>query len=466
METRAQLASGRPSARPLCVLVAGAGVAGLEALLALRALAGSRVDVTLLAPESEFRYRQLSVAAPFERGTPVGFNIDEITRDLGAHHRRGELASVDVDAHIARTRAGTEISYDLLLLATGIGTIDSLPGALIFRGFDEAEPFRDILAGVEAGEISRLAFAVPKRAAWPLPAYELALMTAEHVRGSEDRPELMLVTSESRPLEVFGRRASDAVGDLLRLAGVEFVGGREVVAFECGRLALERREALAFDAVVALPEPAPLAIEGVPRDLTSGFIPTNSFGEVIGAPDLLAAGDATWFPVKQGGLAAQQADTAARTIAERAGASVLAEPFRPVLRGALMTSWGPRYLRRGPDGDSIAARSLLWWPPAKVAGRYLAPYLAQLSGDPSQAIASFRDLDPPPTDDPTVISTGHEDAVALALASAQADADEREFGRAVRWLKIAEDLDLKLPAGFEAKRVAWRSLAGGASRDR
>jgi hypothetical protein len=49
-----------------------------------------------------------------------------------------------------------------------------------------------------------------------------------------------------------------------------------------------------------------------------------------------------------------------------------------VLRGLLYTGGADRYLRHslaGGDGEGDVAAQPLWWPPAKVAGRYLAPYL-------------------------------------------------------------------------------------------
>ena len=93
-----------------------------------------------------------------------------------------------------------------------------------------------------------------------------------------------------------------------------------------------------------------------------------------------AAGDAIAFPVKQGGLAAQQAVAAAQAIAARAGADVHPEPFRPVLRGVLLTGRGKAWLRKdldSPEGE--AERHALFWPPTKIAGRYLSPYLAELA---------------------------------------------------------------------------------------
>jgi sulfide:quinone oxidoreductase len=47
------------------VLIAGSGVAAVECVLALRALAGARVDVELLAPAAELVQRPESVRTPF-----------------------------------------------------------------------------------------------------------------------------------------------------------------------------------------------------------------------------------------------------------------------------------------------------------------------------------------------------------------------------------------------------------------
>jgi sulfide:quinone oxidoreductase len=121
-------------------------------------------------------------------------------------------------------------------------------------------------------------------------------------------------------------------------------------------------------------------IPGIPCD-RDGFVPTDAFGRVRGLDDVLAAGDVTSFPIKQGGLAAAQAVAAAEAIAARAGADITPEPFRPVLRGLLLTGAQPRYLRtelRGGLGEtSVAQASPLWWPPGKIVGRYLGPFLAE-----------------------------------------------------------------------------------------
>ena len=123
------------------------------------------------------------------------------------------------------------------------------------------------------------------------------------------------------------------------------------------------------------------SIAGVPRD-AGGFMPVDAHGAVRGVADVYAAGDATDFPIKQGGLATQQADAIAEAIAARAGAPLEPAPFRPVLRGMLVTSEQPQYLEAdvAGTGGSRAADTPLWWPPLKVAGRHLAPFLAERFG--------------------------------------------------------------------------------------
>ena len=79
-------------------------------------------------------------------------------------------------------------------------------------------------------------------------------------------------------------------------------------------------------------------------------------------------------PLKQGGLATQQADVAAAAIAAAAGADVEAPAYRPVLRAMLLTGGRPRYLRRAAR-RGLAGDDAPWWPPHKIAGRELAPYL-------------------------------------------------------------------------------------------
>ena len=92
---------------------------------------------------------------------------------------------------------------------------------------------------------------------------------------------------------------------------------------------------------------------------------------------MFAAGDITGFPAKHGGIAAQQAEAAAQTVAARHGCAIAPEPFRPLLRGRLLTGAEDLFLERdiaGGSGDADAVRPA-WWPADKVSAPRLAPYL-------------------------------------------------------------------------------------------
>jgi CBS domain-containing protein len=252
---------------------------------------------------------------------------------------------------------------------------------------------RDVLGALERREATRVAFAVPWGAAWALPVYELALMTAAFLRSrGVDGVELSVVTPEPLPLELFGRPASDAVRELLDDAGIEFVGGVSPLAVEGDELRLVSGEVVPADRVVALPRLRGQRIDGLPQTV-EGFVPIDDHCAVVGADWVFAAGDVTTFPIKQGGIAAQQAVAAAEAIAVLAGATLVPHPFRPVLRGLLLTGAEPQYLRRdlsGGDQPDWASSAPIWWPPTKIVGRRLAPFL------PSRAEGvTDRDASPP-----------------------------------------------------------------------
>ena len=178
------------------------------------------------------------------------------------------------------------------------------------------------------------------------------------------------MTGEREPLELLGPAAGEAVRAALTRAGVELVTSAVAEEAVAGALQLEGGGWLPADVVVALPELVGPRIAGLPCD-ADGYVPVNEHGIVQGCVDVFAAGDVTAFPIKHGGLAAEQADAVAETIAARVGAIATPEPFRPVLRGLLMTGDAPLYLT-----TEAASTDPLWSPPGKIAGRYLAPFLA------------------------------------------------------------------------------------------
>ena len=367
------------------VLIAGGGVAALEAALALRELGADRLHVELLAPERSFWYRPLAVAEPFALGAVQQFELAKLAADAGAFFTLGELVSVDVTRQLAHTSPGGPAPYSALLIACGAVPEPAIPGALTFRGPADTARIEQLLAEIEAGEVQRVAFAVPAGAAWTLPLYELALMTASWLATRRiGGVELSVVTSENDPLEVFGPDPSAAVRSLLDERDIAVHTGVYAAKACPGELLLAGDGIVVCDRVVALPRLQGPRIGGIPQTV-EGFLPVDPHGRVTGTSHVYAAGDITTFPVKQGGIAAQQADAAAEAIAADAGVDVTPRPFRPVLRGLLLTGTESRFLRAELAADagrktSLASPIPLWWPPAKIAGRQLAPFLARLGG--------------------------------------------------------------------------------------
>lgn len=381
-----------PTGAPRHILIAGGGMAAIETLLALRHLAGDRVEIDLMAAAPDFVYRPLAVVEPFgHEARTHRLPLTSITRDHGAGHVYDNLVGVDADARRVQAASGAEFGYDTLVVATGARAAAALPGAVSFHGPTGAAAYREVLADLTAGRVRSLAFVVPPGRTWPLPLYELALMTAAWLweRGLPGTA-LALVTPEREPLEAFGPAAGDSVRDLLDRHGIDFQGGCEATSARGREIRLSGGRALPADAAVALPRLAGPGLPGLPCD-ADGFVPVDPHGRVAEAADVFAAGDAAGWPVKHGGLAAQQADAIAEAIAAAAGAPVRPTPFRPVLRGVLLAGDERVFLRsdsRAGRTRSAARLEPLWWPPAKVAGRYLAPYLEargiHVPADPAQ----------------------------------------------------------------------------------
>ena len=366
------------------VLIAGGGVAALEAALALRRLAADRVRIELLAPEARFWYRPLAVAAPFELGDVLHFELGAMAREIGADLTPGGLVGIDAWRHVAHTSKNTQIEYDMLLVACGALPMPAIPGALTFRGPADIELIGSVLRDLASASASSVAFVIPWGAVYSLPAYELALLTSAHIERLGVRGvEVSVVTPEEEPLQVFGPQASDAIRRLFADRGIALRTGTYASDVVDGTLRLIPDGAVEADRVVALARLKGAPLDGIPQTV-DGFVPVDAHCSVRGVADVYAAGDITSFTVKQGGIATQQADAAAEAIAAAAGADVEPARFRPVLRGMLLTGTRPRYLRRElafePELEPVATLEPLWWPPAKIVGRYLAPFLASFSG--------------------------------------------------------------------------------------
>jgi sulfide:quinone oxidoreductase len=383
------------------VVIAGGGVAALEAALALGHLAPDQTDVTVIAPNSEFVHRPMTVRKPFAYRNARRYPLAPIIRHAGAMLLCDELTRVDPAKRVVHTESGEEVHYDALLLALGARARPRYRHALTIDDRSLDQTLHGLIKDVESGDIASLAFVIPagtrplsrkaisrllakrtrprSRMAWPLPVYELALMAARRAHDMNIELDVSIITPEDAPLACLGPAASRGVVELLGRAGVDTITSAHAEVPRPGEVVInpgDRR--VQAERVIALPELYGPSVHGIPGG-EDGFIGINSYGLVDGAGPIFAAGDATEFTVKHGGIAAQQAYTAASTIAALAGARVTPEPFHPVIAGMLLTDRRPLYLTASMNGGHGFSSEITdiptWSPGTKIAAQYLAPYL-------------------------------------------------------------------------------------------
>jgi len=378
------------SSEALAVVIAGGGVAAVETALALRDAAGERVALTLVAPEPDFTLRALRTAEPFAADHVRRRPLRGLAERLGAELRIDTVAAVDDVRHVVELGSGATLDYDALVLATGARRRTAFARAVTFDGTEPVEAFGGLLADLEEGWSRSVAFVVPPGAGWTLPIYELALMTAAQARAMGADIRLTILTPERAPLGVFGTAASQAVARLLAERGIAFEGSVTATADADGAVRLQPGDrSVDAERIVALPIVEGRRITGVPAD-ERGFIPVDDHGRVTGLDDVFAAGDGTTFPIKQGGVACQMADAVAEALAAHAGARVQPRPFRPILRGHLLTPDGAAVLEhplRPGYGIGAAPALRLWSPAHKIEGRYLSAWLEEPGGQWSRPAA-------------------------------------------------------------------------------
>lgn len=362
------------------MLIAGGGVAGVEAALAVRELAGARAEVELRSPRREFVYRPFAVGEPYDVAHVLSYDMQQLAERCGASFRLDSIVAVDSGERQASTHDGERVPYDYMVVATGARMLWAVPGAVTFWGVADEGGLPELVEQLRAGELRSVAFTMPSGCSWGLPLYELALLAEQELtKAGVEGVRLTVATPEDAPLQVFGQRAGEQMAKMLEERGIETLTGVHPVKVEESRLQVAPHGELEADVVVSLPRLEGQRIEGVPHD-REGFVPIDEHCRAVGAERLFAAGDVTSFPVKQGGIATQQADVAAAAIAAELGAAVEAEPFDPVLRGVLWTGERPRYLYgrlSGGQGETSSFSDEPPWPEAegKVLGRYLTPFL-------------------------------------------------------------------------------------------
>jgi sulfide:quinone oxidoreductase len=368
------------------VVICGGGVAAIEGLLRLRRLAGTLVQLKLVAPNREFYYRPMAVAEPFGFGTVHRYPLKQIAADAEAEWLHDRLSGLDIAGRRAFTKAGGKLGYDALLLAVGARLSPASEHVTTLTDADAQAAFDGVVRQIDEGTCKSVAFILPEGPVWPLPLYEFALMTAERARrrGIEDLA-LTFVTSEPEPLDAFGPPASAVMRQRLQVAGIQLFTKAAAYVPDPNRI-LVQPQGVEFvtDRIVSLPLITGPGIEGPLGTGAPGFIPIDRRCAVPGTDGrVFAAGDVTAFPIKHGGLGAQQADIAAAGIARLAGAEVKDVTHEPVLRGKLLTGKAPLYLSGRLTSshtiDADVSERPPWPSDDKIVAEELGPYLETLT---------------------------------------------------------------------------------------
>ena len=279
------------------VLVAGGGVAGLEAIVALRAIAPGRFDIELVSPQRHVTCRSLSPGPPFLRATADRVELAAIAAQRDVRLTRDALELVEPDLHEVLTQGGARRSYDVLVLALGTKPAVSVEGAMAFRGLQD-------LAAITAAldTVTSVAYVASSTAMWTAPLYELAVQTTAWATDRRTALEVLVVTAE---------RVAGSLSTRLVEAGVGVVAEAVADRFSAGHLELADGRRIEAGLAVALPHLTCPMVRGMPSRSRGGYAVVDETGRVAGVADVYAIGDMTG----RRALAAEQAGAAAGAIA-------------------------------------------------------------------------------------------------------------------------------------------------------
>ena len=159
-------------------------------------------------------------ASPSPTPGPATTRLAEIARDLNIELRQDEFKWLDADEQMVHTLGVERIEYDALLLAMGAKTWPAFRHAITLDDSRLDDQLHGLIQDLEAGYLHSLAFVAPSRMPWPLPIYELALMTAQRAYDMNVDVSITLVTPEDAPLAVFGGKVSEKLQQVLEANGI------------------------------------------------------------------------------------------------------------------------------------------------------------------------------------------------------------------------------------------------------
>jgi sulfide:quinone oxidoreductase len=398
----------------LCIV--GAGTAGLEALLSAREALGTSVDLRLVAPDHEFRYRPMHRESLFRPARERGIKIADLVAETGATWVRDRAEVVRESERCLLTRDGDTVEFDYLLLAAGERARRPLAQGYLWERGRDPSFLDEIISEIADGKVTSVAVAVPRGARWSMPAYELALVLAWSALGTDAR--ITLVSAEEQPLGALGPAASRAVLLELEQAGVETITGVELVdapkpgaprmtvadliivpertedqaialigkPTDPARVRIGSGVAREFQRLISLPVMLGPHIAGVASD-HAGFVVVDESLRVLGTDVVWAAGGCIAAALEHSALSARQADaaiiaiTAACTHPGATGSGIAPDPIE--ITGVLLAGQRDRWLAENPIGTPGPSTRCLWWPPGRAVGKTLARRIA--AWDPSVA---------------------------------------------------------------------------------
>lgn len=330
----------------------------------------------MITPTRDFVYRPNLVFEPFSPEAADRHDLAEVMDENEGSFIQDRVIGIDAEAKLVHTIDTGDVEYDHLILAMGARMQPSISTAETLWIRPIAKRIEPILD--EAARAGGLELIAPAGVIWTLPLYEFALMAARRLQERREQTPIRVFTPESEPLALFGPAAAAEVSDLLAARHIEVHSSCWISERGDGSLEMVGDCPEPGPCRVALPSIEGIRVSGVPAD-RDGFIPIDQFSRVRGLRDVYAAGDGTDFPVKQGGIATQEADIAAEMISSAINGGPDPQARKLVLRGKLVTGAETLNMRAsvgGGAGEGVVSSDYLWWPPHKVSGHYLAPWLA------------------------------------------------------------------------------------------
>ena len=364
------------------IVIVGGGVAALETAIGLHESPNVEVGVKMIAPHHDFHYRPFAVLEPFGFHEYARMSIRDLVAGCNVELVHDKVSRVDLTSKRVVLAKHPLIEFDALVVASGAGQVEAVRGATTVGGPDSTKHIQHLLREIDSGIVGRVAFVAPPGASWTLPIYEFALLTAARAqRQLSSKLHVIVATPEKRPLDAFGDEASERIARMLAEAGIELRTAVRVQSFSDGVLTTAPQKEIEADRVIALPHLVGRRIPGLPHD-ANGFLPIDLHGHVADTDDVYAAGDIADFPVKQGSIAAQQADAVVAALAAHFGTQQDSPPFHPQLHAVLFSEHGRTFLRAadhgGPHGGAAVSEEPLWEDAEKIFSKHLSQRMRRL----------------------------------------------------------------------------------------